>query len=915
MQGKGRALALGLVLALVAGAVLAAVAARPNRTGTQGLGAFQAKNAAAFERAREVQRGGESEELELAQSYLDRAFPADSITPEQREQAASDAATVAARGSSLTSKWDAVGPTTLDVDRLGTQTYQRGTQWSGRVTSLAIDPKCKPQECTLYVGAAGGGIWRSKNALAPNPSWRFIGDGIPSTAVGSITVDPTDATGKTIYVGTGEGNNSADSAAGVGVFRTSDDGAHWTRLAGSSVAFDHAVTGVAVDPANARHLLIGTAGGTRGAASNGGGATRGAAANRGIWESTDGGATFTRSVVPAIATTTVNELKWDPRGGTTVYAAVAGQGLYRSTTGGSSGSWEKIFTGNRGRYAFSPTTLGNGKTRIYLADANGGGQSSQAYRVDDAGAPAASLTASNNAAWARLSSPVPTDPGFASWGYCDGQCTYDMFIGSPPDRPDLVVLGGLMNYDELPPYGGPGTDRSSGRAVLLSTDAGATWTDQTGDALVPGESMHPDQHAVAFVKGSPDVMFVGSDGGVIRTSGAYSDISGQCDSRGLSALFLSQCKSWLKRVPTRLEPINAGLATLQMQAIAVSPHDPEGEALAGTQDNGSISFSGADTWRLGLTGDGGDAGFDAVDPRVRFHTYFTGWGDVNFQGDDPATWLWIGDPLFFEPDGVAFYPPFLADPVRGGQIFLGARHVWRTQDSGGDRAFLEAHCNTTNQFGTSDKLFTGECGDFAKIGPAAALTSATFGATKANGTGAALARGTDEGTLWVGTSVGRVLISKNASGPAAAVTFTRIDTAAQPNRFLSSITVDPANANHAIVTFSGYGSNTPATPGHVYDALYDPATGTATWTDLSADLGDTPVLDAVLDPATGDLYASTDFGVSRLAAGSGTWTDAAPGMPFVSVPGLTLAAGKTNGTRYVYAATHGRGAYRITLKK
>jgi hypothetical protein len=77
MQGKGRALALGLVLALVAGAVLAAVAARPNRTGTQGLGAFQAKNAAAFERAREVQRGGESEELELAQSYLDRAFPAD----------------------------------------------------------------------------------------------------------------------------------------------------------------------------------------------------------------------------------------------------------------------------------------------------------------------------------------------------------------------------------------------------------------------------------------------------------------------------------------------------------------------------------------------------------------------------------------------------------------------------------------------------------------------------------------------------------------------------------------------------------------------------------------------------------------------------------------------------------------------
>jgi hypothetical protein len=37
-------------------------------------------------------------------------------------------------------------------------------------------------------------------------------------------------------------------------------------------------------------------------------------------------------------------------------------------------------------------------------------------------------------------------------------------------------------------------------------------------------------------------------------------------------------------------------------------------------------------------------------------------------------------------------------------------------------------------------------------------------------------------------------------------------------------------------------------------------------------------------------------------------------MPFVSVPGLTLSGGKTKGARYVYAATHGRGAFRLTLK-
>ena len=61
-------------------------------------------------------------------------------------------------------------------------------------------------------------------------------------------------------------------------------------------------------------------------------------------------------------------------------------------------------------------------------------------------------------------------------------------------------------------------------------DAGATWTDVTGD--VGGESMHPDQHALAFVPGNPSQFFVGSDGGVIRTSGQWADASAQCDSRG-----------------------------------------------------------------------------------------------------------------------------------------------------------------------------------------------------------------------------------------------------------------------------------------------------------------------------------------------------------------------------------------------
>lgn len=76
-----------------------------------------------------------------------------------------------------------------------------------------------------------------------------------------------------------------------------------------------------------------------------------------------------------------------------------------------------------------------------------------------------------------------------------------------------------------------------------------------------------------------------------------------------------------------------------------------------------------------------------------------------------------------------------------------------------------------------------------------------------------------------------MFVSKNVDAdPAAAVTWTRIDDdAVTPNRFVSSIYVDPANGNHAWVSYSGYNVNTPATPGHVFEVTYDPTTGASTW--------------------------------------------------------------------------------------
>ena len=157
--------------------------------------------------------------------------------------------------------------------------------------------------------------------------------------------------------------------------------------------------------------------------------------------------------------------------------------------------------------------------------------------------------------------------------------------------------------------------------------------------------------------------------------------------------------------------------------------------------------------------------------------------------------------------------------------------------------------------------------------------------------------------MWAATRRGRLFISENADAvPQATVTYKRIDTPAQPLRFISGIAVDDNDRYHAFVSFSSYEAYTPGQPGHVFDVRYNPATGTATWTNISYDIGDQPVTDVEYDSASGDLYAATDFGVLRLVKGGSSWIPAATGLPPVAVYDLTLAAGKHSSERVIYAA-------------
>jgi hypothetical protein len=384
-------------------------------------------------------------------------------------------------------------------------------------------------------------------------------------------------------------------------------------------------------------------------------------------------------------------------------------------------------------------------------------------------------------------------------------------------------------------------------------------------------------------------------------------------------------------VPTELTSLNKGLSTLQFQSLSVSPFNVN-VLQGGTQDNGTWQTPGNPVkWENTMIGDGGQSGFDVGNPAFRFHTFTGASPDVNFSDGDMADWNWIGDQVNFSGEPQSFYVPMISDPTISGSMFVGLGHVWRTKTSGTgglDLAAFRQRCN--EWFGVFDNF----CGDWLPLGataynpqpfpllPNPATYSSTrltaagtlYGTDRSGGFVAAVERTTgDPGTLWAATSPGRVFISKNANvDPASAVTFKRLDNLAanDPNRFVSGIHVDPSNPNRAWISYSGFSAATPATPGHVFEVTYNPTAGTATWVDRSLDLGDIPITDIVRDDVTGDLYASSDFGVFRLVANATGWVAAAPGMPKVEVAGLTIIAGE----RKLYAATHGLGAWLLNLQ-
>src|SRR5438270_8038975 len=208
-----------------------------------------------------------------------RTYPANVIPPSMVQNAKNTFLKIAKQGDPKNNNfWLSYGPRQTAIEP-GVLAFTGKTDTTAtRVTALVIASTCVTGNCRLWVAAAGGGVWRTDDALAADPSWTWLTGVLDLNSVGALVADPNDTSGNTLYVGTGEGNRcSSGCEAGVGIYKTTNGGNSWTKLpdacvsnttyscANSGDAFlGRGINQIVVDPTNPNHLFVGSALGVRG---------------------------------------------------------------------------------------------------------------------------------------------------------------------------------------------------------------------------------------------------------------------------------------------------------------------------------------------------------------------------------------------------------------------------------------------------------------------------------------------------------------------------------------------------------------------------------------------------------------------------------------------------------------------------
>ena len=324
-----------------------------------------------------------------------------------------------------------------DVGTYTALTWRNIGPFRGGRTVAAVGVPQQPG--VFYIGVTDGGVWRTNDY---GRTWHPIFDSQPTGSVGAIAVAPSDP--NIIYVGSGEGLQRPDLSVGDGIYKSTDGGRTWVH---EGLGDGQQIPQIWVDPRDPNKVLVAVLG-----------HPYGPNPERGVFRSTDGGATWTKVLYKDENTGAV-DLVADPASADTVFAVLwaarqspweggpyylnlsQDNGLYRSTDGGA--TWQVWGTGlpgatdGLGRLGLG--TSASEPRRMYAiapAETNGG-----LYRSDDGGA-TWRLVNADRRLWDRDGdfSEVKVDPknadvvyvvNVSSWKSTDGGAHFTGFKGAP----------------------------------------------------------------------------------------------------------------------------------------------------------------------------------------------------------------------------------------------------------------------------------------------------------------------------------------------------------------------------------------------------------------------------------------------------------------------------------------------------
>jgi photosystem II stability/assembly factor-like uncharacterized protein len=414
---------------------------------------------------------------------------------------------------------------------------------------------------------------------------------------------------------------------------------------------------------------------------------------------------------------------------------------------------------------------------------------------------------------------------------------YNNTIWVDPTNVDFLIVGGVRLY------------RSGNGGVTTNQRFGAVHADM--HRIV----QHPDFDGV-----NNKVVYFATDGGIWRANDVY----------GTEAIDL-----------------NNNLGVTQFYGAGINP--TTGNIVGGTQDNGTLFYNGdPQNWAHIFGGDGGYGAADPVDPdffygevqRALIHRSTNG-------GTGNSSYIYAGPNPIQDAGSLNsnFIPFFMLDPNDPHRMLVACKRMWRSNNVKDPQPDWFAIKESIDPNGRP-------------FGPGRPLQSHYDENSPYNLSTIAVAKGNSD-VIWAAHNNGDLYMTTN--GTDMAPTWVRVDDhgAGLPDRWISTIVIDPTNHSHVYVALMGWED----------DNLWETTDNGNTWNDISGtgpmSIPNAPISALALRPhQPGMLHVGTDIGVFTSTDNGVTWTTQSDGPGTVPVEQLLWKNDNT-----LMAVTHGRGIF------